>query len=113
MYGVLLEAQVDANWRRDMCAIENVDNPVAADGIAVPIGIVMPLIAGLKDESGKNLTKCVKYVYYQSLMSLNIDIVDHVDHIFDFSRGGKLEVKSKSFDLVFQAFGAVDLSPSI
>jgi hypothetical protein len=46
-------------------------------------------------------------------MSLDIDIVNPVDHIFDFSCGGKLKVKSKSFDLVFQAFGAVDLSPFI
>jgi hypothetical protein len=51
---VVIEAQDDANWREDMCAIENVDNAVAADGLAVPIGIVKPLIAGLKDKSEKN-----------------------------------------------------------
>jgi hypothetical protein len=43
------EKQDDANWRDDMCTIENVDNPVAADGIDLPNGIAMPLIAGLKD----------------------------------------------------------------
>jgi hypothetical protein len=41
MHVVLKDAQVDANWREDMCAIEDVETPVVADGIAVPTGIVM------------------------------------------------------------------------